>query len=119
MWQARLSRMPPPHNGALMAISLKPKHLKRYKDIALLVWKYGRKGLGSNGTQNELLLLVDLGRVAMREHSIGRHALVRLAEVRPRDPGTDSLDSRDKSCEGFPSRCCFGSARPRPRPGAL
>lgn len=31
-----------------MAISLKPKHLKRYKDIALLVFKYGRKGLGSN-----------------------------------------------------------------------
>jgi ubiquinone biosynthesis protein len=42
-----------------MAISLKPKHLKRYKDIALLVFKYGRKGLGSNGTQDELLQLVD------------------------------------------------------------
>ena len=38
-----------------MAISLKPKHLKRYKDIALLVFKYGRKGLGSNGARRILV----------------------------------------------------------------
>jgi predicted unusual protein kinase regulating ubiquinone biosynthesis (AarF/ABC1/UbiB family) len=28
-----------------MSISLKPEHLKRYKDIALLFWKYGRSDL--------------------------------------------------------------------------
>jgi predicted unusual protein kinase regulating ubiquinone biosynthesis (AarF/ABC1/UbiB family) len=28
-----------------MRISLKPNHLKRYKDIALLLWKYGRSDL--------------------------------------------------------------------------
>src|SRR5215210_375979 len=28
-----------------MGISLKPQHLKRYKDIALLLWKYGRSDL--------------------------------------------------------------------------
>src|SRR5512138_129514 len=37
-----------------MAVSLKPSHLKRYKDIAVLLVKYGRgdlaKGLGVDGT---------------------------------------------------------------------
>ncbi len=38
-----------------MAISLKPKHLKRYKDVARLVFKYGRAGLKTNGDEAVLL----------------------------------------------------------------
>jgi predicted unusual protein kinase regulating ubiquinone biosynthesis (AarF/ABC1/UbiB family) len=38
-----------------MGISLKPQHLKRYKDIALLLWKYGRSDLVKNAGLDDVL----------------------------------------------------------------
>lgn len=38
-----------------MGISLKPEHLKRYKDIALLLMKYGRSDLVKNAGLEEIL----------------------------------------------------------------
>ena len=38
-----------------MALSLKPEHLKRYKDVALLLYKYGRRDLVSQAGLAELL----------------------------------------------------------------
>ncbi|HXG93729.1 MAG TPA: AarF/UbiB family protein [Blastocatellia bacterium] len=38
-----------------MGISLKPQHLKRYKDIALLLWKYGRSDLVESAGLDDLL----------------------------------------------------------------
>ena len=38
-----------------MALSLKPEYLKRYKDVALLLWKYGRSDLVSGAGLAELL----------------------------------------------------------------
>lgn len=43
-----------------MKLSLKPRHLKRYKDIALLFWKYGNSDLAKDfanedGNENEAL----------------------------------------------------------------
>ena len=37
-----------------MAVSVKPKHLKRYTEIARLVFKYGRKGLDSGAPLDDL-----------------------------------------------------------------
>ncbi len=39
-----------------MGISLKPQHLKRYKDIALLLWKYGRSDLVKNAGLDDVLI---------------------------------------------------------------
>jgi len=36
-------------------LSLRPEHLKRYKDFALLLWKYGRRDLVARAGLNELL----------------------------------------------------------------
>jgi predicted unusual protein kinase regulating ubiquinone biosynthesis (AarF/ABC1/UbiB family) len=38
-----------------MGISLKPQHLKRYKDIAVLLWKYGRSDLVKQAGLEETL----------------------------------------------------------------
>src|SRR3979411_2678431 len=38
-----------------MGISLKPKHVKRYKDIALLIGKYGRPGLLKEAGLDEVI----------------------------------------------------------------
>ena len=38
-----------------MALSLKPEHLKRYKDVALLLYKYGRRDLVNQAGLAELL----------------------------------------------------------------
>ena len=38
-----------------MNLSLRPEHLKRYKDFALLLWKYGRRDLVARAGLNELL----------------------------------------------------------------
>src|SRR2546423_2588301 len=38
-----------------MGISLRPEHLKRYKDLALLLFKYGRADLVDRGGLSELL----------------------------------------------------------------
>ena len=38
-----------------MPISLKPQHLKRYKDLALLLFKYGRADMVSDAGLAELL----------------------------------------------------------------
>jgi predicted unusual protein kinase regulating ubiquinone biosynthesis (AarF/ABC1/UbiB family) len=38
-----------------VALSLKPEHLKRYKDVALLLYKYGRRDLVSRAGLAELL----------------------------------------------------------------
>ena len=38
-----------------MNLSLRPEHLKRYKEFALLLWKYGRRDLVARAGLNELL----------------------------------------------------------------
>jgi ubiquinone biosynthesis protein len=38
-----------------MVISLKPQHLKRYKDIAMLLMKYGRSDIVTNAGLNDIL----------------------------------------------------------------
>src|ERR1700694_5502254 len=38
-----------------MGISLKPEHLKRYKDIAVLIARYGRPGLLKQGGLDEVI----------------------------------------------------------------
>ena len=38
-----------------MALSLKPEHLKRYKDVALLLFKYGRRDMVTRAGLAELL----------------------------------------------------------------
>src|ERR1700694_2000706 len=38
-----------------MGISLKPEHLKRYKDIALLIARYGRPGLLKQAGLDEVM----------------------------------------------------------------
>ena len=38
-----------------MGISLKPQHLKRYKDIAFLLIKHGRADMLANSGLNEIL----------------------------------------------------------------
>src|ERR1700687_4250844 len=38
-----------------MGISLKPEHLKRYRDIALLIAKYGRPGLLKQAGLDEVI----------------------------------------------------------------
>src|SRR5262249_57349941 len=45
----------PVENGGIVAISLKPSHWKRYKDIAWLLLKYGRRDLGARGDLEEEL----------------------------------------------------------------
>ena len=75
-----------------MGISLKPKHVKRYKDIALLIGKYGRPGLlkeagldeviedgGSNGelTKTGEALAADLERLGPTFIKLGQVLSVR------------------------------------------
>ena len=75
-----------------MGISLKPKHVKRYKDIALLIAKYGRPGLlkeagldeviedgGSNGelTKTGEALAADLERLGPTFIKLGQVLSVR------------------------------------------
>lgn len=45
-----------------MKLSLKPHHLKRYKDIALLFWKYGTSGLAREFADEHDLLSGGPGR---------------------------------------------------------
>jgi ubiquinone biosynthesis protein len=47
------------NNGRVMGISLKPQHLKRYKDIAWLLIKYGRSDLVKTAGLDEAILEED------------------------------------------------------------
>ena len=65
-----------------MGISLKPEHLKRYKDIALLIGKYGRPGLLKQAGLDEV---VDDGSPNGEKNgeltrSIGLHGIYRLSQ---------------------------------------
>src|SRR3954470_19077865 len=41
--------------GSAVNLSLRPEHLKRYKDFAVLLWKYGRRDLVARAGLDELL----------------------------------------------------------------
>src|SRR4051812_49038523 len=43
------------HNACPVALSLKPEHLKRYKDVAMLLFKYGRSDLVERAGLAELM----------------------------------------------------------------
>src|SRR4029078_6397032 len=46
----------PQHQRIEMGISLKPEHVKRYRDIARLLFKYGRSDLVNTAGLDEALL---------------------------------------------------------------
>jgi len=56
-----------------MSLSLRPEYLKRYKDIALLLWKYGRADLAQGAGLAELMPADDGGaRDAPRANELAR-----------------------------------------------
>ena len=99
-----------------MALSLKPEHLKRYRDIALLLFRYGRKDLVSRAGLSDLLPAEPdrdeaaepvLSKLADDVEKLGP-TFIKLGQLLSTRPDilpaayTDALRRLQDHCEAFP-----------------